>query len=157
MRRWPIKFLAITGLALALATLAHADETQFFSTVTGTGFGGLIGSSIGHGDGRAAATGAGVILGGAIGNEAGRPSYDRYSYPTYYGYGYVAPSYPYAPYQPNYVTPPSPPPQPPSTYIDDQSGAYCREFSQAERIGNQVRESFGTACLQPDGSWHIVQ
>ena len=54
---------------------------------------------------------------------------------------------------PNYVAPPAPPP----IYIDQQTHAYCRAYSQQIRIGTQVQESYGTACLQPDGTWRIVQ
>ncbi len=32
---------------------------------------------------------------------------------------------------------------------------YCREFNQNVTIGGQVQPSYGTACLQPDGSWAI--
>jgi hypothetical protein len=50
---------------------------------------------------------------------------------------------------PNYVAPPA--------YLDRQTYAYCRPFSQRTRIGNEVRHSNGTACLQPDGNWRVVQ
>jgi hypothetical protein len=33
---------------------------------------------------------------------------------------------------------------------------YCREFTSNVMIGNRMRESVGTACLNPDGSWQIV-
>lgn len=169
-------FLTAGLLTLVVAAPAMADDSQFVSTVVGASLGGLVGSSIGHGDGRLAATGAGIIIGGAIGNELGRPSYAYarpYGYaPSYYSYD-MFPSgtynnYPYdmyssrgyGVYQPTYVAPPDLPPQPqpqPVTYIDDDSGNYCRQYSQTIRIGNHVQESYGTACLQPDGSWHIVQ
>jgi surface antigen len=54
------------------------------------------------------------------------------------------------------VAPPVPP-SPPLTYVDEESGDYCRDYSQIVRIGGQVQESYGTACLQPDGSWRVVQ
>jgi surface antigen len=37
-----------------------------------------------------------------------------------------------------------------------QTGAYCREFQQTIVIGGQPKQSYGTACRQPDGSWRIV-
>jgi hypothetical protein len=162
MRKSLVKMIAVTGLGLVLASPAYADA-QLVDTMLGAGAGGYLGSMIGHGSGRLAATGAGVFLGGAIGNNLGRPSYGAYyarpSYNYYPNYSYdMFPSQAYyVPYQPNYVAPPAPPPAPPVTYIDEDSGNYCREYSQQIRIGNQVRESYGTACLQPDGSWHIVQ
>lgn len=33
---------------------------------------------------------------------------------------------------------------------------YCREFSQQIVVGGKVRQGYGTACLQPNGSWQIV-
>lgn len=32
---------------------------------------------------------------------------------------------------------------------------YCREFTQTFTIGNKTQKGYGTACLQPDGSWEI--
>ncbi len=32
---------------------------------------------------------------------------------------------------------------------------HCREFTQTVRIDGQAHESYGTACLRPDGSWQI--
>ena len=101
-----------------------------------------------------------------------------YGYGGYYPYGpYPAYYYPYyvAPPPVVYaVPPPSPvvyaaPPPPPAyaaapvaappvaanqtspTYIDAQ-GRTCRQFQSTS--GGQP---FGTACLQPDGSWRAVQ
>ncbi len=159
MRKSWLKMIAVGMLGTSLAAPALADDGQLLSTLTGAGLGGWIGSSIGHGSGRLAATGAGVFIGGAIGNELGRSSYRNYSYarPSYaYAYSYPQPVYYYAPYRPTYVAPPEPAPQP-VTYVDEDSGSYCREYSQQVRIGDHVQESYGTACLQPDGSWHIVR
>lgn len=36
-----------------------------------------------------------------------------------------------------------------------QRHRHCREFTQTFRVDGQVRESYGTACLRPDGSWQI--
>lgn len=32
---------------------------------------------------------------------------------------------------------------------------YCREFTQTVTIGGKMQQGYGTACLQPDGSWEI--
>ncbi|HRC26474.1 MAG TPA: hypothetical protein PKX87_03485 [Alphaproteobacteria bacterium] len=34
--------------------------------------------------------------------------------------------------------------------------AYCREYTRTVWIGGQARESYGTACLKPDGAWETV-
>lgn len=41
----------------------------------------------------------------------------------------------------------------PSAYAD---APYCREFTKEVLIGGQVQQSYGTACMQPDGSWQVV-
>lgn len=155
---------------------AKAGDGEIFGTLGGAALGGFIGNQFGHGAGRAVGTGIGVFTGAVLGNSFGR-SLDRpsYSYGGGYGYGYY-PSY-YAPsyyYEQNYVAPPAPPP-PSVVYVQPQvieyrerepahveggyvgagSTPYCREFTQQIRIGNDVQESYGTACLQPDGSWRI--
>jgi surface antigen len=33
---------------------------------------------------------------------------------------------------------------------------YCREYTHRVWVGNRVQDSFGTACLQPDGSWRVA-
>lgn len=33
---------------------------------------------------------------------------------------------------------------------------YCREYTRTVYIGNRAQDAYGTACLQPDGSWMIV-
>lgn len=33
---------------------------------------------------------------------------------------------------------------------------YCREFTQVVDIGGRAESAYGTACMQPDGSWQIV-
>lgn len=60
------------------------------------------------------------------------------------------------------VAPPSvygpPPPvflQPPPVYVQPRQ-AYCREYTSTVLVNGRPVESFGTACLQPDGSWRIV-
>lgn len=36
-----------------------------------------------------------------------------------------------------------------------QAQDYCREFSRDVRIGDRIQPGYGTACMQPDGSWKI--
>jgi surface antigen len=35
-------------------------------------------------------------------------------------------------------------------------GRYCREYSQAVKIGGESQQAYGTACRNPDGSWEIL-
>ena len=35
-------------------------------------------------------------------------------------------------------------------------GRQCREFQQTVTIGGRQEEAYGTACMQPDGTWQVV-
>lgn len=39
----------------------------------------------------------------------------------------------------------------------DAAGNQCREFQQEITIGGKTEQAYGTACLQPDGSWKIQE
>jgi hypothetical protein len=41
----------------------------------------------------------------------------------------------------------------PATMYDD--GRYCREYTSDVLVGGRVQQSYGRACMQPDGSWEI--
>jgi len=152
--------MTLTLLAVFVAGFsmpAEAGNSEFVGTLLGAGAGGYLGNQFGHGAGNVAATTAGVFVGGAVGNQIGHAA-DRTSQPApvyYNSYNSYqpAPLY-YAPaYVPNYVAPPDIPP----TYIDGASQNYCREYSELVRVGNQLRESYGTACLEPDGTWRVQE
>lgn len=38
-------------------------------------------------------------------------------------------------------------------FADDE---FCREYTRTIYVGGMQKQGFGTACLQPDGSWQIV-
>lgn len=152
--------------ALGAAQPSIADEATLFGVGIGATLGGLLGNQIGHGHGRGAATGLGIVAGGLIGGSIGQ-EIDRDNSSRSYTYAHTgfAPGTTYAPivyysYAPTYVAPPAPPPPPPvqyETYVDEDTGAYCRTYSQEIIVDGVPRESYGTACLQPDGSWRTVQ
>jgi len=153
------KLILTTAVAVLIgvsAMPAYAGDGQVVGTLMGAGLGGLIGNQFGHGPGREAATVGGVIFGGLIGNSIGS-SMDRadyyYARPTYY---YPQPVYYETNYVPNYVAPPAPPPES-MAYYNNSAQTYCREYTQEIRVNGQMQESYGTACLQPDGSWRVVQ
>lgn len=148
-------------VALGSAQPSLASESSLIGFGLGAAFGGLLGSEIGHGSGRVAATGLGIVAGGLIGSAIGE-EIERDAYYPEHQYKSFTPSpvyyYPpvvYYSYQPNYVAPPDPPVQA-ETYID-QGGAYCRTYSEEIIVDGIPRESFGKACLQPDGTWRTVQ
>ena len=87
----------------------------------------------------------GVILGAAALSAASQPSYYTpppqtvYAPAPAYGSGYGNSGYDYE--------------QPP---IQAQSGQYCREYQSQANIGGRMTYGYGTACLQPDGSWRVA-
>jgi hypothetical protein len=73
------------------------------------------------------------------------PPYYPYYYPPYYYY----PPPVYAPV-PSYGTvQPMPAPASPAAQT-------CREFQSTVQVDGQWQPSYGTACLQPDGTWRIA-
>lgn len=54
------------------------------------------------------------------------------------------------------VTPPPVVVQPPPVVMEAPSRAYCREYTTTVNVNGRPVETFGTACMQPDGSWRIV-
>lgn len=80
-------------------------------------------------------------------------------------YSYIAPPpayYYYPPPRVVYVPPPvvyGPPPiaaAPASPVYQTPSGQYCREYQTSVMVGGRPQPSYGTACLQPDGVWRVV-
>lgn len=78
--------------------------------------------------------------------------------PLYY---YPPPAYYYPP--PVYYAPP------PAVYVQPaplvarpasppylRNGRTCREYQATVVVGGVPRQSYGTACLQPDGAWRVV-
>ena len=33
---------------------------------------------------------------------------------------------------------------------------YCREFTRTSYVGGRPQQGYGNACMQPDGSWQMV-
>jgi hypothetical protein len=110
-----------------------------------------------------AAVGEPAYAGGRHRDGGGFFSFE-YSSPAY---GYYEP-YPYAPayaYPPVYEPPYGSYDDGPMYYEDDSyesspyrsnDGSYCREFQTTVVIDGRPENAFGTACLQPDGSWAVV-
>ena len=72
-------------------------------------------------------------------------------------YFYPQPTYPYPP-EIVVIPAPSPvpvPPAPPS--VSATPAPYCREFQGDAIINGTDQRFYGTACLEPDGVWHIVR
>src|SRR5262245_55515875 len=141
--------LALLLFASSGAIQAQAGEGGLIGAATGAAIGGVFGSQIvRHGPAQIMTTAAGIGLGATVGNAVGR-SFDRpyarvasvEDHPSVYS---DSPTVAFTSAAPNYVAPPAPPP----TYIDQEAQTYCRPYSQIVH----GRETYGTACLQSDGS-----
>jgi hypothetical protein len=64
----------------------------------------------------------------------------------------------YAPPPPAIYAPPPGPiaAAPVSPPYAGRSGQTCREYRSNVTVGGRVQPSYGTACLQPDGSWRLM-
>ena len=118
--------------------------------------GGVTGAQIGKGKGRLLATGVGTLLGAIIGREIGA-SLDRADQVAAVAAEHQALS--------------GPPGcrvrwQNPNTGNSGQvqlrgdhtgsDGRYCREYQTTVIVGGRRESAYGRACMQPDGSWQIV-
>jgi len=182
MKRLILTSILVAGLTLS-AWPVHASDNTLLGTGVGAALGGFVGSQFGKGSGQLAATGAGVFLGGVMGNSVGRSMDHTNSayYSTGGSYSSFNSYHGYPSNAPNYVAPPAAlPPQvifvQPETidYYTPRRRAvvveggfvgphppkhsrHCREFTQTIRIDGRPHESYGKACLRPDGSWQIEQ
>jgi hypothetical protein len=89
---------------------------------------------------------------------------------VYYGYPYYYAPPPRAVYVYPRTVPVAPPPvvyfpvprgpavgaNASSPVYQTPEGQYCREYQGMLNIGGQQQPSYGTACLQPDGSWRLM-
>ncbi|HEV2677670.1 MAG TPA: hypothetical protein VGV37_24280 [Aliidongia sp.] len=72
---------------------------------------------------------------------------------------YAPPPVVYAPPPVVYAPPPvvyAPTPAP-AAYAPAPATQTCREYQSTIQVNGQPQPSYGTACLQPDGTWRIVR
>ncbi len=73
--------------------------------------------------------------------------------PAYY---YPPPVY-YAPPPAYYYPPPVAYAAPPAPAVAPDAGLTCREYQSTTTIEGRPQPTYGRACLQPDGTWKIVE
>lgn len=150
--------VAFLAAAVALGSAGCSQTSSGISNegigaVGGAVIGGLLGSTIGAGAGKAAAIAGGALIGGVLGNQIGK-SLDEQSQARAYdaqnaalasgqrsdwrspsgAYGYVEPGPVY--YEPS---------------------AQCRNYTHTIYIDGRPQQGQGVACRNPDGSWQIVR
>jgi surface antigen len=131
---------------------------ETIGTLAGAALGAWAGSAIDNdGSGGVVAVAAGTAIGGLIGNQIGRTmdKVDRQenARTQFQTLEYGKSGQPTSWYNPDsgnsgtYVAQPA---------FKDDSGKYCREFTQKIVVGGKAEEGYGTACRQADGTWKIV-
>jgi surface antigen len=151
-----IALVCVVALGVTSCQTAGSGQKQGAGTLLGGVAGAVAGAQFGKGGGRVAAGAAGALLGAFLGNQIGqsldradqlalqsstnnaletKPSGTAVSWrnPDSGNFGSVTP-------EPAYK---------------DNTGQYCREFTQSITVGSKTEEAFGTACRQVDGSWKI--
>lgn len=174
-----VKIIAVSALAIgSLLTSATASAGQSYGSLHyGGGYGGghysggygyssgghYYGGGRHHRGGRGGGHGAGyALLGFALGaalvssSRSSRRSYDRgYGNGGYYDPAYGQPVQSYQ-YQPRYAPEPARQGVVNPLENNDYQSASClqtREYQTTIIIGGEEMDAYGTACLQPDGSW----
>lgn len=126
---------------------------QDMGVVTGGVAGGLLGSTVGGGNGRILAIAAGTIAGAMVGGAIGKnmDDMDRLKMnralennpigkPAYWTNNKTGASYEVVP----------------TRNVNVSGNEYCREYRTVADIGGKKQQIYGTACRQPDGSWQAV-
>ena len=145
--------LAVVAGAISLQGCAGMDQAEQGEIIGGV-VGGVLGAQVGEGSGQTVAIIIGTIAGSMIGRHIGETMDDQDRYNTALalrdsrtgeGATWVNPDN-----GNTYTVTPT------RTY--EESGGPCREFRlDADVGGSSDEEVYGTACLQADGSWLIVQ
>ena len=132
-------------------TTTHAQQGE----VIGGVLGGVLGSQVGDGSGQTAAIIIGTMAGSMIGRQIGQSmdDVDRMKTAEALNNNRTGQSTTWT--NPDngreYTVTPT------RTYEED-SGAPCREFELDATVGGEPGQKVhGTACLQADGSWKVVQ
>ena len=153
MRRSPI--IAIVMLSALLAACGPSNK-QGTGTIVGAVAGGAAGAAIGGPKNRVPGLAIGAVVGGIIGNQIGQSldEEDRrmaaaaeyealergqpgaptpWDNPQTQHRGQIVPGKPYK-----------------------QGNQDCRSYTHTIYIGGEPQTARGTACRQPDGTWHTV-
>ena len=152
-----LKILATLSVPLLLVACGPGGlSKQDAGLGVGAVAGGLLGNTVGKGSGKVVATALGAVVGGIVGSEIGKSMDDAdrkaaedaefaalehgnsgvstpWRNPDSGHYGMVVPSKPYK--------------------IQAQD---CRDYTHTIYIQGQPQTMRGTACRNPDGTWHSV-
>ncbi len=148
----PVIAVLTLGLGLAAFAAVPAAQADWHHGGGGGGYHGGHGFYGGRGYG-----------GGGFGFGFGAPFYGGYAPYPYYADPYAYPDYSYPP-PAVYAPPPAvyaPPPAavsatPVSPAYQAPNGQTCRQYQRTVSISGAPQQVTGTACMDPDGTWRIV-
>jgi len=142
--------------SLVACTADGQVDTGTMSTAIGGVAGGVLGSQFGEGSGKTAMAIGGALLGAWAGNKVGQSltAQDQGYYSTAAQQAAAAPvGQTVTWYNPNSGTQGTITPTRVGTAAD---GSACREYQQTITVGGKTERAYGVACMQPDGTWRIV-
>lgn len=146
------KLISILMAGLLSLAMVGCENKQQIGTLSGAAIGGLLGSQFGGGSGKIATTIGGAVIGGLLGGEVGKYM-DKQDQQNMQSAIVNTPTNQTSTWTNNQtnttysVTP---------TKNYNQSGEYCREYQTTVTVDGKSQKAYGTACRQPNGSWHIV-
>lgn len=146
-----IAVCCVGGMVLSLSACQNVSK-QDMGTVTGAVAGGLLGSTIGQGQGKILAVAAGAMAGAYIGNAVGKSmdDTDRLKAQAALERNKTGQATSWTnPDNGNHYTV-----KPKKTY-QRANHEYCREYTMTADVAGQKQQTYGTACRQPDGSWKV--
>ena len=151
----------VTALCFLAACQPNSGGTPLLSktelgTIVGGAAGAAIGSQVGSGSGTTIATAAATLFGAALGRSIGQKmdgsDLNYYHQTSQEAMETGRPGQPFPWENPQSGVSGT---VVPSTYYQNSSGNYCREYTQTVNVGGSMQEGHGVACRQADGSWKI--
>lgn len=143
-------------LVMSVSLMSCSTNTQKENTgvgvATGAVAGGLLGSLVGGGTGKAVAIGVGIVagalVGGAIGHSMDSTDHTNVNNAVMTG---KTTSWENSKTHSNYTVVPS------KRYVTMNGNKYCRNYTTTAVISGKTSTVHGVACRQADGSWKAVQ
>jgi len=138
-----VDYVYLSNRPASYSQVRCTNSVNPLGLLLGGAAGGIVGHQIGKGKGNTAATIGGVLLGSAIaGSYSERCSEEVFQHvPVGTPISWQGTNEYYQ------VTP---------TRDYRTEGRYCREYQARATVGGRVQDTYGTACMQPDGSWEVV-
>lgn len=127
------------------SSIRCTNQVNPLGLLLGGAAGGVVGHQFGKGKGKVASTIAGAVLGSAVGTSVSQRCTEEVFRTAPLGTPIV---WQRPGYDDNYYVT--------ATREFETEGRYCREYQAVATIGGRNQQTYGTACMQPDGSWEII-